>query len=329
MWPMDKKLCTARIMRMLVVAIAALAIGCRSNSFVAAPVPAHIGEAIPRPANETSNTDAESKPAASPTRPSPITYRAVPIRGKKSWDELRSKFGEEGIALVLKINRVDRRHVKVGDTLAVPGNITDWLALSPFPPEIESASGIVKLILVSRRAQAFGAYESGKLIYWGPTSTGKKATSTPQGLYHANWKSKETRSTINQDWILPWYFNLDNHQGIAFHQYDLPGYPASHGCVRLLEADARWIYGWADSWILSEDRRSRLAHGTPVIIFGDYAYGKQPPWKRLYTDPNAANVSLAEIDAVLQRHLAVIEEREQLRAAARAPSPAQIIVQQK
>jgi len=37
---------------------------------------------------------------------------------------------------------------------------------------------------------------------------------------------------------------------VSFHKFDLPGYPASHGCVRLPEEDAKWIYDWADHWTL-------------------------------------------------------------------------------
>jgi len=35
-----------------------------------------------------------------------------------------------------------------------------------------------------------------------------------------------------------------NKRGHSFHQYELPGHPASHGCIRLLERDATWIYDW-------------------------------------------------------------------------------------
>ncbi|HEY6403600.1 MAG TPA: L,D-transpeptidase, partial [Blastocatellia bacterium] len=102
---------------------------------------------------------------------------------------------------------------------------------------------------------------------------------------------------------LPWYFNLDNKQGISFHQYDLPGYPASHGCVRLLEEDAAWIYGWADQWKLSADRRVET-QGTPVIVFGKYDYGKQAPWKQLVTDYRAASLTGSELDEAIRGDLA-------------------------
>jgi hypothetical protein len=162
------------------------------------------------------------------------------------------------------------------------------------------------LILASLRVQAFGAYEYGNLVRWGPTSSGKKASPTPAGFYHTNWKSKATRSSINNEWLLPWYFNLDNQRGVAFHQYDLPGYPASHGCLRLLEDDAAWIYGWAEQWTLSANYRIE-AYGTPVIVFGKYDYGKQAPWKQLATDYRAASVTGSELEEAIRHDLPAIE----------------------
>ena len=241
-----------------------------------------------------------------PTIPMPVAYRSVVIKGeegRKYLSQLRSEIGEEKMAALLKLNRLDAQHLRPGVTLVIPEQVDALSAFSPFPGRVETANEIPKLILVSLRVQAFGAYESGKLVRWGPVSSGKKATPTPAGLYHTNWKSKATRSSINDEWLLPWYFNLDNQRGISFHQYDLPGYPASHGCLRLLTDDAAWIYGWADQWTLSADRRRVEAYGTPVIVFGKYDYGKQAPWKHLATDFSSASVTGSELEEAIQLDL--------------------------
>jgi lipoprotein-anchoring transpeptidase ErfK/SrfK len=247
-----------------------------------------------------------------PTNPAPVAYRSVAIKGaegRKYLSQLRAEIGEEKMAVLLKLNRLDAKHLRAGVTLVIPERVDELTNFTPFPHRVETINEIPKLILVSRRVQAFGAYEYGRLVHWGPTSTGKKATPTPAGLYHTNWKSKATRSTVNKDWLLPWYFNIDNKGGISFHQYDLPGYPASHGCVRLLADDAAWIYGWADQWTLSTDRRRVEAYGTPVIIFGKYDYGKQAPWKNLVTDYCAASVTGSELEEAIRPDLPVIQER--------------------
>lgn len=247
------------------------------------------------------------------TAASPLRYQVVKLRGQKSIKELETRLGPSAFAIVLKINRLDRKHLRANATLIVPDANADLASLSPLPRKLETARSIPKLLLVSRQAQAFGGYEFGELVYWGPTSTGKKSTPTPAGLFHTNWRKRETRSSVNPSWVLPWCFNIDNMSGVAFHKFDLPGYPASHGCVRLLEEDAKWIYEWAEPWVLSKQNNSLQAYGTPVIIFGAYAYGEKAPWERLSDDAAATAVSAGEIDGVLNRYSPTIASRARTR----------------
>jgi hypothetical protein len=79
---------------------------------------------------------------------------------------------------------------------------------------------------------------------------------------------------------MPWYFNFDNNTGYGLHEYDLPGQPASHGCVRLLQSDAEWIYYWGEGWTLAPESGELLRHGTPVIIVGHYNFASPRPWLR-------------------------------------------------
>lgn len=252
--------------------------------------------------------------------PKPLRFQLVTLQGQKSIKELEARLGPDVFTLVLKINRLDRKHLRSGASLVIPDTPADLASVSPLPLKLEAARSIPKLILVSRQAQAFGAYEFGGLVRWGPTSTGKKSTPTPLGLYHTNWKAKERRSSVNQSWILPWCFNIDDITGLSFHQFDLPGYPASHGCVRLLEEDAKWLFGWADQWLLAKSGDEILAHGTPVIIFGDYSYGEKAPWQRLADDPAATVISIAEIDGILNKYSAPIASRARAREALVAQS---------
>lgn len=93
--------------------------------------------------------------------------------------------------------------------------------------------------------------------------------------------TRSRRSTDNDAWLLEWYFNFINARGVSFHQFELPGYAASHACVRLLQRDAQWLFGWGDQWVLSDDKRTVPQPGTPVLVIGQFAHGKPGPWTSL------------------------------------------------
>jgi hypothetical protein len=157
-----------------------------------------------------------------------------------------------------------------------------------------AATGHPRAIVVHQPLQAFGGYEYGRLIRWGPVSTGRKETPTPEGSYNLTWRSRSRRSTDNQAWLLEWYFNFVNERGISFHQFDLPGYAASHACVRLLERDAKWLYGWGGEWTLDGTKRKVLTAGTPVLIVGTYGHAAPPPW----IDPGNLSVPVQLPDTI-------------------------------
>ena len=248
--------------------------------------------------------------AARPAEPRVSSgYRRYPLTGAHDLLALAESLGPAGLTTVLKLNRIDYARARAGDTLLVPNAVGDELGFAPFPPMVAVLDSVPRLIAVSQRVQAFAAYEYGRLIHWGPTSTGKAKTPTPNALYFTNWKRKQTRSSDNEEWLLNWYFNFESQRGISFHEYDLPGYPASHACVRLLAADAEWIYRWADQWTLSRDGRSVRAWGTPVAVFGRYDFKAPGPWRRAVEDSLAARITSGEVDSVLAPYLETIRAR--------------------
>jgi hypothetical protein len=257
---------------------------------------------------------AQSAPAAE-GHVQPIRYRSVRVDGLATVRELQKTHGADGFRAILHVNRIDLEHLRDGATLVVPEPPSSLDALSPFPRALGSAAPAApKLLLVSRRVQAFAAYESGMLVRWGAVSTGRLETPTPAGLFATNWRAKLRRSSDNAAWLLPWYVNFINASGVSFHQFDLPGHPASHACVRLLEADAKWIFDWAELWVLADRGRRIEVYGTPVVVFDDYAFDQPAPWQALPENPAATTIALEEIQRSLEPHKPVIEER----AAARA-----------
>lgn len=200
--------------------------------------------------------------------------------------------------IVLAVNRTDSNHLKKMDSILVPDDLSGDLELYlPFPASVSHLSGIEKIIFFSYPSQSFAAYEYGELVYAGPTNMGRKTDPTPTGLYYTNWKAEKTTSTFNDEWDLLWNFNIENKKGIGFHQYELPGYPASHSCLRLLESDAKHLYKWADEWILASDEVV-AAKGTPVIVFGSYPFDGVKPWLQLISNPHALDMSEETIQQV-------------------------------
>lgn len=219
----------------------------------------------------------------------------------KQW--LTENPGNKQLQIVLAVNRMDKAHLTKKDSIIVPGDLTgDIEFYLPFPFEVPYLIPIKKIVFFSYPTQTFAAYENGELIYTGPTNMGRKRAQTPTGLFFTNWKAERTTSTFNDEWDLRWNFNIANKAGVGWHQYDLPGYPASHSCLRLLEKDAKYLYKWADQWILKDDQNI-LVKGTPVIVFGKYDFAAPKPWFQLTNNPKALNISSAEIEKITKPYL--------------------------
>ncbi len=211
--------------------------------------------------------------------PIPLAAQPVSYRLELTPKDLGERFSADQIAVLEILNRADSRHLPRLDQLIVPDQ---WelpvLDYSPLPKRIEALAGRPKALIVHLTQQVFGAYENGDLIRWGPVSSGRREHPTPSGAFHLNWRSPGRQSTEDPDWYMEWYFNFHNKRGLALHQFALPGTPASHACVRLLERDARWIYDWGDGWTLDERGWEVLEPGTPLWVVGDYDFDAPPPW---------------------------------------------------
>jgi hypothetical protein len=185
------------------------------------------------------------------------------------------------IALLEKLNRADEAHLKRLLPLVVPLSWeTGDTSHSVLPRRYAPAAAASKFLVVHLPGQMFGAYESGALVRWGPISSGRRSRATPSGSFTLNWRSMGRSSTVNPAWFMQWYFNFDSRDGLALHAYTLPGYPASHGCIRLLERDAQWLFEWGEAWLV-DARAGVVAPGTPVFVVGAYEFEAPPPWRSL------------------------------------------------
>ena len=212
--------------------------------------------------------------------------------------------GTDRARLVEMLNRALMHQVQAGDTLVVPTQFgLEMRAYSPFPRYYRGGLDFDKLFIMHKGIQAFAAYERGKLVRWGVINTGKEETPTPNGRYNFNWQTEYRVSSLSppgDPWEMYWVFNIHDARGIHVHQYEFPtGGPMSHGCVRLLDADARWLYTWADTWKttaggkgLASRHGQIIEQGTTVLVIGDEPEGIPKPYIRKKEVPVLKRIEL-------------------------------------
>ncbi len=178
----------------------------------------------------------------------------------KPEDRLEKLFGKDW-PYIARFNRVDRHHAYPGVTIKVPENIEDIKNYNPIPVFYEHARGHAKYILLDITEQWLGAYEFGKLKLSVPAATGIPDHPTPTGVFRINafdrhhasslYKIKDREEQYPMDYALR--FHIEDGISFWIHARDLPGKPASHGCVGLFcEPMQKRTYGAPDNPILDD-----------------------------------------------------------------------------
>jgi len=88
------------------------------------------------------------------------------------------------------------------------------------------------LAIVSLAKQRLSVYSRAGLVAQSPVSTGMAGHRTPTGVFTVLQKSRFHRSNIYWNAPMP-YMQRITWSGVTLHAGDVPGYPASHGCIRL------------------------------------------------------------------------------------------------
>jgi len=220
-----------------------------------------------------------AEPGPSPLDPAreDLTRVEYPSQKNMKWhgrfvrpnETLETMFGRDWL-LVARFNRTDRRHVYHGMTIKVPDYMNDIRSYSPLPQFYEPARHHDKYILVSLTEQWLGAYEFGKLKFSNPAATGRTGFETPTGVFRILARDKNHTSSLYKtendeeqypmDNAMQFYIAPDN-VGYWLHARDLPGRPASHGCIGLFDEemqnrmfdtpekpvlmDSQKLYAWA------------------------------------------------------------------------------------
>ena len=164
--------------------------------------------------------------------------------------------------------KLTRRNFNLGSALvlasaAYPADasepVKDIMAMKPgeFTWHPERAPKGAVAVVVSLPQQRVHVYRNGIRIGVSTCSTGKPGHETPTGVFVVLQKDKNHKSSTYNDAPMP-NMNRLTWSGIALHAGNLPGYPASHGCVRLPMAFSEKLFG--------------VTHlGTPVILAGSHS----------------------------------------------------------
>lgn len=99
------------------------------------------------------------------------------------------------------------------------------------------------VIVISIDRQKVTIYDSNGVFAEAPVSTGMKGHSTPMGVFSVIQKHKFHHSNIYSGAPMP-YMQRITWSGVAMHAGVLPGYPASHGCIRMPMAFAVKMWNW-------------------------------------------------------------------------------------
>src|SRR6476620_3140992 len=102
----------------------------------------------------------------------------------------------------------------------------------PFESIQSRSAGEPIMAIVSLRSQRITVYDAKGWILRAPVSSGTKGRETPAGIFSVIQKVEEHYSNLYDDAFMP-HMQRITWSGIALHGGVLPGYPASHGCVRM------------------------------------------------------------------------------------------------
>ena len=100
-------------------------------------------------------------------------------------------------------------------------------------------------VVISLADQLAYLYRGDQLVAVSTVSTGTEKNPTPTGIFSILAKKPMHRSIKYDNAPMPFMQRIDQY-GVALHAGQLPGYPASHGCIRLPSDFARKLYGITD-----------------------------------------------------------------------------------
>src|SRR3989442_13596070 len=127
------------------------------------------------------------------------------------------------VGLVYPADAAIRSRVRAADTAKKPNPEKDGFG--------EASKGVLQIV-VSIGTQRVTLFSNGVRVAQGPVSTGVPGHPTPTGVFSIIEKDRYHHSNLYSNAPMP-YMQRITWSGVALHEGVLPGYPASHGCIRM------------------------------------------------------------------------------------------------
>jgi hypothetical protein len=192
---------------------------------------------------------------------------------------------------------------------------TDSAALRPggFVWQAEKAAGQLRIVIDRSQQRAF-VYRGEQLIGVSTVSTGKKGHTTPLGTFAILQKAARHRSNKYSNAPMPFMQRL-TWDGIALHAGSLPGYPASHGCIRLPWTFAKKLFAETSLGVIVD-----VVDGGSPLPRVQMADGSREGAPKLATDLPDATDEIA-VAGPVKEHAAVAIAGPSSPPIVRAPAP--------
>jgi lipoprotein-anchoring transpeptidase ErfK/SrfK len=157
------------------------------------------------------------------------------------------------------------------------------------------------IIAISIEKQNLKIYDANGFFAETPVSTGMRGHSTPMGAFSVIQKQKFHRSNIYSGAPMP-YMQRITWSGVAIHAGVLPGYPASHGCIRMPMAFAVKMWGWTKMGarvVITPGEMTPASVSHPLLMTQRFTppQASMPPGAKIETSADAgatANASISE-----------------------------------
>jgi hypothetical protein len=137
-------------------------------------------------------------------------------------------------------------------------------------PILDSRNGKPLTLVVSLRDQKMDVYQGITLVATTKVSTGTRSYPTKAGVFSILEKQRYHHSNIYSAAPMPWMQRL-TWSGTALHGGVVPGYPASHGCIRLSFSFAPKLFE-----ITTRGENVVVAHDRPTPMFVEHPVLFQP-----------------------------------------------------